>query len=595
MTKVSFISFYNDFSVGVNVLSSVLMASGKETSVFFFKLPSKQTLDWFTTDLENYMEVVDHYGNIIGGNAQTNRWTDMEVDLLSDMLNEIAPDVICLSSRTMDNELAKDVYPRLRERVDAVFLAGGFGPSLSPEIYAPLVDYVFVGEAEACINNLVDKIVDGEDIAGHPNIFYMDGETLEGNRLGPPDELRFDRQTTTDQTYYIDNDTLYTLETCGPVVKSHTYSTFFGRGCIQKCSYCSTGNWRELYKKEGFCVTPRRNRQVDTVIDEIAAIKDTGVTFMHFRDEFMAGTPEEMKRLFTLYEREIGIPFWAYLVPQQMLKHPEILRMAVDAGFVDTELGFQSGSNEINRTIFNRTLSHKYTLEYTKMLAEYDINMKYDFIIFNPAEKSHHIEETYELLQALPKKRAYVFMPRLFYFPSTPIFDLLADHPHPENHFEHYYWQALMFLLCFAATPKDFAAARADKTITGSWQSLKEFYLNYLKENDIEFAIGTHERPESITAPRYGRILESKKFSEVVVWKDTDYFEPMRSLFEPENKVLTITDNCRQPEDESVPEQARALAGMNTPAPIFVCSPRKLEIKKAILKNFPDYPGRIYV
>lgn len=588
MAKVAFVTFYNDFSIGVNILSSLLIEKGHDVAVIFFKIPKKENIDWFEEDADEFMEAVNCYGDIVGGNAEVNRWTDNETELLINQLNDFGVEIICFSSRTTDNKLAADVFPQVRKSVDAITLAGGFGPSLAPEFYADLVDYVFVGEAENSIQELMSKIEAGESIKSFNNIGYKENGKLILNRLANPDRLLFQKQLSSEQTFYIDHDKVYTYKNRDSIVKANAYSTFFGRGCISKCSYCSVGNWGALYTKEGYHISARRNRKVEDIVDELVEIKRGGTSFIHFRDEFLTGTYDNMKLFFELYEREINLPFWAYLVPSQMLKHPDLVKDAVNAGWVDTETGFQSGSDEINRRVFNRHIPNRETLEYTKLIAQYKVNRQYDFIIFNPAEEKKHILETFKLLQALPKERAYLYMPRLFYFPGTPICDVLENHPDNKNNYEYYYRLSLLYLICFVTTEKEFERILNDDVMISSSQRLKKYYRNYLQTHEIEFMHGTHDNPDSITTHRYQRIIKKNGYEDLIIWKDDNYFDEMKDIFEGKNILFSINDI-------SNPEISNYLENVRKPVPIFVCSPDKSKIKSYFYDNYPDYPGRIYV
>ena len=454
MAKVTFLSFYVEYSVGIYVLSSILEEAGHDVSVVLFKLPMARPIDWFKEKPRN-MEWVNQYGDIIGSDIEVNPWTETEVELLIDKINTLSPDVLCISARSTHRDLVIDLLPKIRTRCRIPTIAGGYGPTFEPELYVDLVDYVFIGEAENAIAELVDHLSQGNSIAHLDNIAFKRNGTMIVNPLRVP-EVKTIRQVVPDKFFYIENDCTFGYADRGKVIKTHTYSTFFGRGCISSCSYCSAGHWRDIYKKQGINIKKRRNRDIEDVIEELKCAKDQNYTFILLRDEFLCAEVKEMKQFFRLYEREIHLPFWAYLVPEQILSNPELLTMAVDAGFVDTEVGFQSGSDAINRDIFTRNISNSRTLAYTKLLAAYDINIRYDFIIFNPAETEADILATYGLIQALPKKRGYLALNRLFFFPVSPIARIIRDYPSVNGGVEHYYCQALLYLLCFVMPPDEF-------------------------------------------------------------------------------------------------------------------------------------------
>ena len=594
MAKVTFLTFYIDYSVGVYVLSSILQDAGHDVSVIFFKLPAQAPVGWFKENPTN-MEEVNSYGDIIGSNNDVNGWTDHEVSLLVNKILELSPDVLCISSRSTHRRLVLDVLPKVRMHCDVMMIAGGMGPTLDPELYVDLVDYVFIGEAENAIVELISAIENGQPLSDMDNICYKKNGTIVKNKLRLPDVSQFKCQAIPAEVFYIENDKTFDSAKRKAVINTHTYSTFFGRGCIRSCSYCSAGQWYKIYRSQGIKIKRRRNRQIEDIIEELKSVKDKECTFIHFRDEYMSADTETLKRFFYLYEREICIPFWCYLVPEQILAHPELLKMAVDAGFVDTEIGFQSGSDEINRKIFTRYTSNRRIVAYTRLLSQYDINMKYDFIIFNPGETSEDIKTTFKLIQSLPKKRSYLNLCRLYYFPVSPIVRILKEYEHVQYDFDHYYRIALLYLLCFVLPEKEFSSVLNDDRMLASWQRLREFYKKYINDHNIDFSVGTHAVPESITTQRYERILKKEGYGDVVIWGDSDYYKDMSHIFGDVNVRYFIGDEGREECGGLVVWSPEILAEVQEPLPIFVCSKRKQKIKMDILRGYPKYRGRIYV
>lgn len=594
MKKITFITFYNDFSVGVNVLSRILTEEGHDVSTIFFKLPCQKPIKWFRKK-PGCMETLTPYGDIMGSNSDVNRATDKEIDILIKLIGDLNPDIVCLSTRSPDRDTVLQIMPALRKTFKGLILAGGYGPTFDPETYAEVVDYVFRGEAENRIKELMEKIEKGESIENFDNIAYKRNGKLVINRLCAPDELPLREQTITEQSFYIENERIYKYEERNDLIRyPNAYSIFFGRGCISTCSYCNAGNWKNLYKKEGHIIGMRRNRHIEDVIHELKEIKNTGITFVNFRDEFLTAPLPELKRFFSLYEKEVNLPFWAYLVPQQAINHPELLEMAVDAGFVDTVVGFQSGSDYINRTYFTRKFLNKTHLEYARLLSKYNINIKYDFIVFNPAETDQHVKETFELIQELPKERSYLNCSRLLYLPGTPASQLFAEFEKIPLDFERYYSRALLYLICYVLPKEEFEKVLRDEKLTGSWQNLRLFYKEHLARNNITFPIGTHEIPGSITTHRYERILKKYKYTEVIVWGAGDYYREMAHIFKGTNITYHVDDE-QYPQTDLRVSSPEILKNVKDSPPLFVCSPKKLEIKTRIRKDFPRFSGKVFV
>lgn len=598
MAKVTFLTFYNDYSVAVASLSMTLVRAGHDVSALFFKLPSPQRRAWFSDDPTHYEHVVED-GYIYGQNIDINKWTSLEVSLLINKLNELAPDVIAISSRSHDNELIRDVLPQVLKNTNSKIISGGYGPSLDPKFYAGFSDYVFIGEAEDRIEELIDALAKGQSLSHMDNICYLKGDKLIKNKLSAPDMSQPRFQALPDNTFYIENDAILKFNEGGGPHQSHCYHTSAGRGCISSCSYCFVGHWEKIYEAEGFKLKKRRNRPVENIIDELMNIKKLGYTFVFFRDEFLSAPTSYLKDLFTMYEKYIHIPFWAQFVPSKMLNRPELLEMAVNAGFVATEIGFQTADDDFNKTVYNRFITTQDTVDYVKLLYNYKINMKWGIIIFNPLETEMHIDKTIKMIQDLPKTppnfRGYPVLSRLTYKEGTPISKSGLNEKVRPKDYDRYYAQALLYFLCFVMPADDFKEVH-NKYKSGIYASgaLLNIYQLYIKENGLKIVPGTHEIPNSITTHRYERIIRRKKYSNVIVWGSGEYYKEMEHIFKDVNIYYHIDDgkemsfiNNAQPPDILLKEH-RGI-------PIFICSSRKQEIKMRIIRDYPQYIDDIYV
>jgi len=246
MAKITFISFYNDFSVGVNVLSRVLIEAGHKVSTIFFKLPCQKEIEWFKEE-PGCMETFSPYGDIVGSNSDVNKASTRDIKILLDLILELKTDILCISSRSPDRDIALLVLPQIREIFKGIILAGGYGPTFDPETYSDLVDYVYRGEAENKIVELISLIECGKSIEDFDNISYKKNGELVVNKFGEPEEMPLREQLINKDSFYIDYDKLYTYENRHELIRyPYSYSIFFGRGCINTCSYCSAGNWRNL-------------------------------------------------------------------------------------------------------------------------------------------------------------------------------------------------------------------------------------------------------------------------------------------------------------------------------------------------------------
>lgn len=591
MAKVAFLTFYLDYSIGVYVLSSILEDNGHEVAVFFFKQPSREKISWFRPK-PDYYEQIDWHGNITGFHSDINPWTAEEIHILAQEIKEYAPDILCISSKSTDNSICQRIIPAIRQYYSGLTIAGGFGPSLSPEFYADLVDYVYIGEAENAINEIAEFAGSGKSLRHLPNIAYKSKGCLYKNQLRQPDINLFTIQRIPAQTFVIEHNKCISSQDNPELIHNQAYSTFFGRGCISSCSYCSAGQWRKFYKHQDITIPKRRNRRLADLMAELNIVKSKGYTFIHFRDEFLCANTKVLLEFFTRYEREICLPFWAYLVPQQVLEHPRLLTAAVDAGLVDTEIGFQSGSDWINRHIFNRRISNKKTLSYARLLAAHHINVKYDFIIFNPAETGKDIALTFELIRKLPKKRCYLQLARLFSFPMAPISSIMQEYTTVKKSTEMYYKTALLYLCRFLLSDDNFNKLLQQRDTLHSNEIL-QYYQDYIRDHNIEFQIGTHAKAEAITTQRFKRLLGKRQEQEIIVWGKGDYYQDLKHIFSQYKIRHHFDDRGVGPE-----ELKRFLTGLQqspTPLSIYICTSEKQRVKKLLLTHLPDYQAMIFV
>ena len=150
-----------------------------------------------------------------------------------------------------------------------------------------------------------------------------------------------------------------------------------------------------------------------------------------------------------------------------------------------------------------------------------------------------------------------------------------------------------LYLICFQTTPKEFDQVLKDDKLASSCQRLLSFYRDYIDKHGIDFPIGTHEIPNSITTPRYERIIKKNQYSDVIVWGAGDYYEDMASIFEEVNIRYHIDDKGKDNREKMFPPDV--LSKISEPFPIFICSPRKQEIKVRIISEYPNFRGRLFV
>jgi len=139
-------------------------------------------------------------------------------------------------------------------------------------------------------------------------------------------------------------------------------------------------------------------------------------------DTFFIRSNEEIKLFSREYKKKINLPFICCTDPLNF--NETKLKLLLDAGLKRIKMGIETGSEEINRNLYNRFITNKKILTIAKTLNKYRNKMllvEYQFIIANPYETEKDILATIDLLEKLP--RPYYFQVfSLVFSPGTQLY-----------------------------------------------------------------------------------------------------------------------------------------------------------------------------
>lgn len=420
MASFAFITLYDHFSIGIRIMSSVLRNAGHQSSILYLKIPRGCLIDTpspkqlgyeFMYDSDLY-EVVD----------SKVPWSDTEEDLVIKWLDCIAPDVICLSTRSIFDEVSQPLLKRIKNHFkDKPLIAGGYGPTLAPEIYLDHADYVAFGEGEETILDIAVAIDSGQSLAPIPNLIFKQDQRLVRNPVRQPAE-NLDQYPFPDydnpEICYINDNQLYEKD---PATSANYYPVLMGRGCVGTCSYCSAGQWTQLYKDNRQRVRSRRLRSIDHTIKELKMVKNLGAEKIMFVDSYLAGPKAYMLEFFNRYEQEIGLPFNAHPHEGQMVQSPEILDAACQAGLFRVVLGIQHGNETFRNTYLHRNVRNSTIIKAAKIYQERGLDIEYHIIAGTPFETPQTLLDSFDFVAGLPKRYGNLAVNRLRVFPNSPI------------------------------------------------------------------------------------------------------------------------------------------------------------------------------
>jgi radical SAM superfamily enzyme YgiQ (UPF0313 family) len=431
MEKIAFITLYDMICYGTRLLCTQVEKHGLESHLILLKKETSYVPLFKQQD--QYQTYQYYYNGLLrGSHYAVDKITDRDVHLLLKTLDEISPSLIGLSTRSFAYDLCKHLFPVIKKRFPEVpIVGGGWGPSLEPEKFLEFCDFVCFGEGEKPIQGICEILKNGGNFEEVPNLIYRRNGDLRRNRVEPAisveklNLLPFP-DFSTEKKYLISDETVRHGK---DFYNNRVYDCFAARGCPFSCTYCLSGKYHRIYKKESGKACPKyRLRSIDVVFDEVKRAKDRGAEFIRFKDEVFPIHPKWIEEFLDRYNNEIGLPFFGFVRPE--FHSAETICMLKEAGLCVTMLGIQSGADEIRRKVYKRKLSKDRVVEFAKTLDDLSLQYSYHFIYRNPFEHESHLEESLLFTYQLPYSTSFIF--KLEPLPGTPIKEMIeAQQPTP--------------------------------------------------------------------------------------------------------------------------------------------------------------------
>jgi radical SAM superfamily enzyme YgiQ (UPF0313 family) len=395
MGKFAFIATYDNAFNGIRILSSCLKNAGHETLMITFK----NQFDYTISDAEPGLP-----DPVMGTPTGV---TQRELDLLVELLVEHKVDYVGLSVVTHFCQVAQLVTKHLRKALPQVpVIWGGIDTTMFPKRAIEQTDIIAIGECELSLVELVAALDAGRSLEGIEGVWFRNanGEIVRNGRpktLKNLDELPFP-DWSWDNYYAISRNTLYpNIITSDGFITPWRRVVMTSRGCPFACAYCFHGS-HAVRNNEGFDESVRR-RSVDNVIAELKYLRETtpGLTYISFFDEVFTLMPKWIVEFSERYSKEIGLDFSYYTYPKTTKK--VYLDALIKCGMQDVVMGVQTGSDKLNRDIYNRTTSKKNVLDAAELINSYGIEYHIDLLGECPLEQEEDYRETVDLMLRLPR------------------------------------------------------------------------------------------------------------------------------------------------------------------------------------------------
>ncbi len=328
-------------------------------------------------------------------------------------------DLIGFSLMTLDFNASAKLAQFLKQETEKPIVWGGIHPTLCPEECVPYADVVCVGEGEEFLLELVEKMARNADYSRIEGGWVKkNGEVVQN----PLREIKDNLDDFPPMDFTVEDKWVIVGDELVPLTPErqkelfsqkhlnlkdgspcYAYITQASRGCPHKCAYCSNSLFLEKFKGKG---RPLRRRSAGHVMRELKNIKALYpyVNAINFYDDtFFAAPDEEIIEFAQAFKRKVGLPFFVLASPLTMTERK--LAALVDAGCGHVQMGVQSGSERLNREVYNRPIPNKLTLEKMRLLNRYKdkIVPQYDFIVDCPYETNDDKLENVRFLSQIPK------------------------------------------------------------------------------------------------------------------------------------------------------------------------------------------------
>ncbi len=371
-------------TAGIGIISACLKNAGVEVKMY-------DTTFYRTAD-------------ITGDEARTNalqvKATDFadlgivpeEGDVVEDfvkLVESYKPDLIGLSSIEVTHPLGA----RLLNAVDHTgvpTIVGGPYATFAPEIVIREkgVHMVCIGEGEAPLVELCEKMRAGEDTTNIANIWAKKNGNILRNALRPPIDLA----TLPDQDWEVYDKRRFWKPMGGKISVTGTFE--MNRGCPYTCTFCINSGYDELYGKLGGYY---REQDVDRLVDEMAAKKEQyELTYVYLvAESFLTTTRDRIDRFGRLFKEKVGLPFWVEARPESIT--PDKVGMLKDIGCEGISVGVESGNFDLRKNVLGRNVTDKTIIKAFDLLRDSGIRVSANNIIGFPTETREMIFDTIKL------------------------------------------------------------------------------------------------------------------------------------------------------------------------------------------------------
>jgi len=351
----------------------------------------------------------------------TTAFNESNIAELVRVLQEKKVGLVGISLVTDDYQAAVQVTTAVKQALSVPVIWGGAHVNVRPEESLLHANMICRGEGEEALLELVRNIASGSKTdTTIRNIWFNTQTGIIRNELRLLEE-NLDKYPFPD--FDVESQYFMTEHGLGKFSKSsfnNEYSIMTSRGCPYNCCYCYNSYRRKNFEGKGKYL---RARSIENVVEELRRAKQYfgQLKMINFWDDsFVARNIDEFVKFKELYTRDISLPFFALIEP--MAFNNEKMRILKDAGLQKLQVGIQTGSERVNREVYNRPVSSRKIIDVAHMIKSLGIDVIYDIIFNNPYETQEDLIETIRVLAQFPR-RLILQGYNLIFYPGTTLTD----------------------------------------------------------------------------------------------------------------------------------------------------------------------------
>ena len=332
--------------------------------------------------------IEDETEKVIAGNQVH---VGLEWDEIEKRINEINPDIVGISCSYSAQYENAAMVAKLVKKVNKgaiTFIGGSYHSAMPKEgLKDDNIDYVFIGEAENTIIDVLDYLQGKKDLAKIDGIaFRQDKEIIVNPKtkfIDNLDELPFPARHLFKFEKYITYDTSYTIR------KPHA-TMVTSRGCPYDCTFCS------IHPIWGYKF---RARSPKNIADEIEFLeKEYGIKEIYFLDDIINFDRSRMMAICDeIINRKIDIKFVTLNGIRVDRLDRELLVKMKEAGCTTLMCSVESADEFILNKVIRKNSNLAKVIDNIKIMNEIGIRTVGYFIVGMPGDTEESIMKSADL------------------------------------------------------------------------------------------------------------------------------------------------------------------------------------------------------